>query len=243
MSSSRLIMPSLWLSSAFLAAIVPLVNSQQVVLFPASLPSCISTCTTLEAAETGCVPPSAPVSSTAIYESCFCQSALLTSLATSAANICPGICSDADYATIYSWYKGFCNVAGAATPNTPPTTTNPAGAAATSDGSSSTQNPSWISTHYNWVIMLIVLVVGLILVAVLGSWLHRRHRRRREEAENAGPRPDLQTWGPNQGSVHDLGTAPPTDSFGGTAEKGKGKARAGEITRASGSKRLTKESR
>ena len=52
--------------------------------------------------------------------------------------------------------------------------------------------------------MLIVLCFGLLLLALITTLLHRRHKRRREAAENLGPRPDMQMWAPNQRSVHDV---------------------------------------
>ena len=89
--------------------------------------------------------------------------------------------------------------------------------------------------------MVIVLFVGLVLVAVLATFLHRRHRRRVEAAENLGPRPDLGVWGPNQHSVHDV------RSFGSPApavpdtEKGKGKIKdSSRLGSGSGSKKLKK---
>ncbi|KAL8686380.1 MAG: hypothetical protein Q9218_007145 [Villophora microphyllina] len=64
-----------------------------------------------------------------------------------------------------------------------------------------------MSTHYRWVVMLIILVLGLTGLAVGGVYLRRYIHRRREarDASLAGPRQDLETWGPGQ-SVHDFGT-------------------------------------
>lgn len=55
--------------------------------------------------------------------------------------------------------------------------------------------------------MLIILVLGFIGIAVGGVYLRRYIHRRREarDARLAGPRQDLETWGPGQ-SVHDFGT-------------------------------------
>ncbi|KAL8653873.1 MAG: hypothetical protein Q9210_001847 [Variospora velana] len=67
---------------------------------------------------------------------------------------------------------------------------------------------SRISTHWRWVVMLIVLVLGLTGLAVAGVYLRRHIHRRREERDFgvAGSRQDLETWGPGQ-SVHDFGAA------------------------------------
>ena len=82
-----------------------------------------------------------------------------------------------------------------------------------------------MSTHYKWVIMLIVLALGLSAVAFLFWFLHRRYHRRREAQWNqvVGSTPNISTWGPGQ-SVHDLGFTPgASTSTGPPAEKGKGK--------------------
>lgn len=63
-----------------------------------------------------------------------------------------------------------------------------------------------MSTHWRWVVMLIVLAIGLSLLA-LGGWLLRRHLHRRRVANpnnTSGTQSNLQTWGPGQ-SVHDFG--------------------------------------
>ena len=71
--------------------------------------------------------------------------------------------------------------------------------------------------------MLIVLVLGFIGLAIGGVYLKRYIHRRREAEESrlAGPRQDLETWGPGH-SVHDInavgpGMAPSPN------EKGKGR--------------------
>ncbi len=79
-----------------------------------------------------------------------------------------------------------------------------------------------MSTHYKWVIMLVVLFFGLIGLAFVFWFLHRRYHRRREAQwgqATGGSMPNINTWGPNQ-SVHDLGYTP---GAGTNIEKGKGR--------------------
>ncbi len=79
-----------------------------------------------------------------------------------------------------------------------------------------------MSTHYKWVIMLVVLFVGLIGLAFIFWFLHRRYHRRREAQwgqATGGSMPNINTWGPNQ-SVHDLGYTPGASA---NSEKGKGR--------------------
>lgn len=62
-----------------------------------------------------------------------------------------------------------------------------------------------ISTHWRWVVMLFIIVLGLSALAIGGWFFHRRYHRRREAKwSNALGAPDITTWGPGQ-SVHDLG--------------------------------------
>ena len=85
-----------------------LTSAQQPTLLPATLPACAQTCPVVIQAQTGCVPPAAPVTDAATYQSCFCQSGYLAPLRASSANICAPQCADGDFATISTWYKGFC---------------------------------------------------------------------------------------------------------------------------------------
>lgn len=81
------------------AVLLPLAQAQ---ILSNSLPSCASTCTLLQQAQSSCE------TNPASAQSCFCQSALLTSINTSGTNICSPGCDAADWATIESWYKTFC---------------------------------------------------------------------------------------------------------------------------------------
>ena len=93
-----------------------LVTAQSGSLIPTTLPACAQSCDVLQKAATGCIPPAAPVTNQNTYQSCFCQSALLSSLQTSSGNLCPSQCSDTDYTTIDTWYKSVCPSNNAATP-------------------------------------------------------------------------------------------------------------------------------
>ena len=107
-----------FLLASIFSLLTPFVSTQTVNLLASNLPSCASQCTVLTNAETSCTPPLAPVTSDQIYESCFCQSALLTSLYSNAAvqGVCPS-CSSADMLNIQNWYHGVCPNAGKSAPN------------------------------------------------------------------------------------------------------------------------------
>ena len=77
------------------------------------------------------------------------------------------------------------------------------------------------SSHWRWVVMIIVLAIGFLTIGIVAGILHRRHRRRRDAAElqAAGPRGDLGQWGPNGPRVHDFAQA--GAPVAGVTEKGK----------------------
>lgn len=129
--------------------------AQQITILPTSLPACAAQCTALLQAQTGCVPPAAPVTDTATYQSCFCQSGYLSSLYSSAASNLCATCSSGDMSAIQAWYKSFCpqqaaaangqsiavvtvttSVPGTAATVGAPTATSTNGAASTSGGTS-----------------------------------------------------------------------------------------------------------
>lgn len=139
-------------------ALITNVATQQLI--PSNLPPCAQQCTALQQGQTGCVPAGgAPVTNSGIYQSCFCQSALLSQLYTpNPVQLCTS-CSGSDMSTIQQWYKGFCgkggtgaNAAGpapaAGAPATTSTNANPAAALPTlpqqptATGNAAAQSPA-----------------------------------------------------------------------------------------------------
>jgi hypothetical protein len=140
-----------------LLSLVPSSIQQAQTFLPAaassSFPQCAYACTLLEQAQTICLPPSAPVTSQAIYNSCFCQSGLLQPFYSSPNGVCDQFCPNpADLVTLQNWYKGFCAAQNQATtstttvaPSTSSVSTSAITAIATSNtgsGSTSSQNTS-----------------------------------------------------------------------------------------------------
>lgn len=102
-------------------------------LISSTLPACVQQCPILQEAQAGCIPPAALVTDQSTYQSCFCQSAFLTSLAANPSSICP-TCPPVDLTTLQTWFTGFCT-AGAPLPtsttsstSSSPTTTVPTAA-------------------------------------------------------------------------------------------------------------------
>lgn len=97
-----------------LLADYPTFIQTQTLIPSTGLPTCAATCAQLQNAQTGCTPAGgAPVSNDATYQSCFCQSALLTALHQGpGAQLCTQ-CSSTDMQSIQTWYQGFCSNKGA----------------------------------------------------------------------------------------------------------------------------------
>ena len=93
-------------------------------------------------------------------------------------------------------------------------------------------------THWQWVVMIIVLAVAFTAIGVGGNIWYRRYKNRREYGDSTAPRtgqashPEISQWAPSQQSIHDFGTGPMptnmrqnmTDSPGGSPVSRNGNA-------------------
>ncbi|KAH0365943.1 hypothetical protein KCU65_g5659, partial [Aureobasidium melanogenum] len=191
---------------AIVASLAAAASAQQLLVYgDSALPSCAQQCTILQNAQTGCIPPAAPVTDATIYESCFCQSGYLTTLKAAGSTICSDVCDASDVAKIASWYQSNCAdngvaaaakvSAGTTTDSTTTTTASTASSTqstSTSTSSSSSQGTSssqetdphhdWWTDHWKWIVMLIVVFVGLATLTTIFVLLRRRYRRRQDLA-------------------------------------------------------------
>ncbi|CAK7210806.1 hypothetical protein SBRCBS47491_000903 [Sporothrix bragantina] len=154
----------------------------------ASLPACATNCGHLYDANGACVPPAAPTGAVSQYASCFCNNALISAFSTGTAGVCDDACTtDAGgLSSIHVWFSSYCsaeqkNVA----TNTASTSTGTSTATSTSTNSSSNSgskstNNSWIATHYQWVIFIVVMVVGITSLWVGACVWHRRYLRKKD---------------------------------------------------------------
>ncbi|KAK5114021.1 hypothetical protein LTR85_010327 [Meristemomyces frigidus] len=194
---------SLFLTSYTSAQLLTNGNSQ--------LPSCATGCQNLINAAQAC---GGTTTANQQIWSCFCQSAYLKTLYTSATGTCDSACTNpADNQQVMTWYTSNCGTDDGASEHIDVTTviitTTSASAAATVAASGSaaslptttasggTVDPdsntsdgkSWWNAHYKWVIMLIVMFVGLLLLALAAVLLKRRYDRKADqprEGFNAG---------------------------------------------------------
>ncbi|EAW08540.1 uncharacterized protein ACLA_032760 [Aspergillus clavatus NRRL 1] len=145
----------------------------------ASFPQCGLSCPQLNAAADSCLASPDPAHS--VHVSCFCQSSLIAQLHNVPDGTCDDTCTqESDRVLLKTWYNNYCSSGGAAET----TTTAAVQPAAATTGSSSTgqkaqpDSPapkSWWDGHYQWVIMVIVLIVAFSVIAAVGVWVKKRH--------------------------------------------------------------------
>ncbi|KAI8632421.1 hypothetical protein F5Y19DRAFT_472451 [Xylariaceae sp. FL1651] len=132
----------------------------------ASLPSCAASCGPLYDANGACVPPVNPSTDQNSWDSCFCAYNKLQPFKSGTSGVCDAACpADAQgLPSIQSWFTSLCNQVA--------TTTTSSSVRSSSTGSSSnsgTKNQGgggdWASTHVNWIVFIVVVVV-----AIIGIW-------------------------------------------------------------------------
>ncbi|KAI9809384.1 MAG: hypothetical protein M1827_006896 [Pycnora praestabilis] len=235
----------------------PATSTNLLVFASSALPQCATACEPLYAAQYACIPPGAPTTSPSTYKSCFCQSGYLAGLYNSPNGVCDAACPGGlqGLGEIQRWYVGFCRPETVSTSGsvvvtgitavllgTPTGDSMSSGGAATATsavaggGGVTGKQKSWWFTHWNWVLMLILLTLFLSLIAIGGVWLKRRYKRKQQSKsttslEDMGAVPP--DWGPlglqhlTKGFDH---VETEKDGVGGgregseRSEKGKGKA-------------------
>ncbi|KAI9745736.1 MAG: hypothetical protein M1818_001272 [Claussenomyces sp. TS43310] len=189
------------------------------VLVPfGTLPTCAQKCGPLFDAQGACAPSTISPTS----DSCFCSYSSLQAFKSGTSGVCDNSgCDAADLATIQTWFKNFCASGGTAT-----TTTAAGGSTATgtktgtTDSSSSTPfvadktsstGQTWLSKHWPYVIMIVVIFVGIVVLWISACFIRRHIHKKREAAYEM--RPPITSW--------DAGASPHPGPYGdGVVEKG-----------------------
>ncbi|KAI1459123.1 hypothetical protein F4805DRAFT_102464 [Annulohypoxylon moriforme] len=126
----------------------------------ASLPSCAVQCGPLYDANGACVPPAAAQADETTYDSCFCKYDSLQPFSKGTSGVCDNACTGnaAGLSSIQGWFTSFCAKAATAT------TSSSSSTSTSTSGSSSSNNSGggdWLSNHWKWVIMIVIIVVGI----------------------------------------------------------------------------------
>ncbi|PHH88099.1 hypothetical protein CDD83_7969 [Cordyceps sp. RAO-2017] len=176
---------------------------------PGKLPDCAKLCGPLYDANGACVPPAAPQADAAAYTACFCKDARVAPLSQGPGNVCPNACpgNEAGLQSIAGWFQGICggqnNANNAGGPNNGPASP-PGGDSDKASNSPVASNNSgggdWISNHWQWVIMLVVLVVGIAGIWIGACVWRRRYLRNKDSQTSLGQKHSGSnsnpSWGP-----------------------------------------------
>ncbi|KAK0657069.1 hypothetical protein B0T16DRAFT_51210 [Cercophora newfieldiana] len=138
----------------------------------ASLPTCLPQCGVLYDVNGACAAPGIPD-----VGSCFCNDPRLAPFKTGITGVCAqGGCTNTnDLSSIQGWFTNFCgNQAGVVT-----TTGGAPGQTAGSSGGGG-GGGTWLSTHYQWVIFLVIMVVAIVGIWVGACVWRKRYLRTRD---------------------------------------------------------------
>lgn len=186
-------------AGAPVTTIVPF-NNQQV------LPACAAACGPLYDANGACVPPQVAADGGAkAYTSCFCLDQRVAAFKTATQGVCDEACGAEGLSSIAGWFRSMCGTA----TKTNGGSTQTQGSATTGTESSSTggsrlanqgDGGDWISNHWQWVIMIVVLVVGITAIWVGACIWRRRYLKKKDRQSHliqkhsgSASRP---SWGP-----------------------------------------------
>ncbi|KAI0013536.1 hypothetical protein F4779DRAFT_400557 [Xylariaceae sp. FL0662B] len=149
----------------------------------ASLPSCAVDCGPLYDANGACVPPAAPASDENTYDTCFCAYNSLQPFKKGSSGVCDGACpGDANgLAGIQSWFTDLCNDKAVATSSSAPASSNSG-----SSGSNQGGGGDWLSNHWRWVIMIIIIGVGIIGIWVGACIWRRKYLKKKDRLYELG---------------------------------------------------------
>ncbi|KAL7629482.1 hypothetical protein AAE478_001002 [Parahypoxylon ruwenzoriense] len=151
----------------------------------ASLPSCAVRCGPLYDANGACVPPAAPSSDENTYNSCFCAYDSLQPFSRGTSGVCDDACTadNAGLSGIQSWFTSFCNGRAVAT------TTSSSAAGSSTGGANAGSNGGggdWVSTHWKWVIMIVIIVVGIAGIWIGACIWRRKYLKKKDRMYELG---------------------------------------------------------
>ncbi|KAI1134508.1 hypothetical protein F5Y05DRAFT_207031 [Hypoxylon sp. FL0543] len=151
-----------------------------------SLPSCAVRCGPLYDANGACVPPAAPQADETTYDKCFCSYSKLAPFSQGTAGVCDTACTDdaAGLGSIQGWFTSFCNKAAAAT--TSSSSSSSSNTSGASSGSDSGGGGDWLSTHWKWVIMIVIIVVGIAGIWVGACIWRRKYLKKKDRMYELG---------------------------------------------------------
>ncbi|KAM4054481.1 integral membrane protein [Hirsutella rhossiliensis] len=171
------------------------------------LPDCAKQCGPLYDANGACVPPAAPEAAASAYTACFCGHAKVSPFSKGPTGVCDQACQgdQAGLQSIANWFRGICSAQGdgAANPQNGQSTTSAGNNGSQKQTSNTTSNAGggdWLSNHWQWVIMIVVLVVGIAAIWIGACVWRRRYLRKKDSPMSLGQKhsgsASNPSWGP-----------------------------------------------
>ncbi|KAI1322222.1 hypothetical protein F5Y16DRAFT_51605 [Xylariaceae sp. FL0255] len=151
----------------------------------ASLPSCALSCGPLYDANGACVPPVNTATATASWDSCFCSYGELQPFSTGTAGVCDSACTAqaGGLGSIQAWFTSLCDGDKAVTTTSSsasPTNTSTKGSGGSSSGG------SWASTHVQWIVFIVIVVVAIIGIWTGACIWRRRYLKKKDRLYELG---------------------------------------------------------
>ncbi|KAF4509203.1 hypothetical protein G6O67_005489 [Ophiocordyceps sinensis] len=172
------------------------------------LPDCAKRCGPLYDANGACVPPAAPEAAAGSYTACFCGNAKVSPFSKGVTGVCDTACegNQAGLQSIANWFQGICSAQGGGAGDNEKPSNGQTGSKGNQKQSSNTPGPStgnggdWLSNHWQWVIMIVVLVVGIAAIWI-GACVWRRRYLRKKDSQMSLPQKHSgsaanPSWGP-----------------------------------------------
>ncbi|EHA49495.1 hypothetical protein MCOR27_000883 [Pyricularia oryzae] len=150
-----------------------------------TLPACAGQCGPLFDANGACA-PAGVTSAPAAIASCFCSNPKVAPFSAGTAGVCDNACaaSPTDFGSIRNWFTSFC--ANPATVTGIGSGQNGASTSTAVPGQSN--NGDWLSSHWQWVVMIVILVVGISCIWIGACVWRRRYIRKRDRQYALGKR-------------------------------------------------------
>ncbi|TPX16182.1 uncharacterized protein E0L32_004177 [Thyridium curvatum] len=172
----------------------------------AALPSCGVKCGHLYDANGACVPPAKPRGDLGTYASCFCADPRVSPFAAGVSGVCDDACAGADLTSVRNWFTSFCAANAKGVQQQTTTSSSSTSTSGSNSGSNvGVKHPgpggNWLTHHWQWVIFIVVMVVGIAGIWIGACIWRRRYLRKKDRQYALGKRGGLPS-SQSQPSVH-----------------------------------------
>lgn len=115
------------------------------------------------------------------YQSCFCLDTRVMAMSTATTGVCDDVCQGEQLGSVVNWFRSMCHVDEKTSSSSSSTATDSESTGGSSSNVNNGNGGSWLSHHWQWVVMLVVLVVGIAAIWVGACIFRRRYLRKKEQ--------------------------------------------------------------